>query len=162
MTNKNNKGDLLVIYTDGSCKNYKDLEERAREGGGGWGVVVVEPRTYLKGYAEPPQTNQSMELLAILEALKWIIATGREKTKSIQIYSDSMYAIGGLTSGQIDLYAEFDFDVPNGKVWRELHKIRKKLPRIVYFHVKGHAGNKFNHMADRMASEARKSKGVKT
>lgn len=146
----------LEIYTDGSCVNYKDLAVRAQKGHGGWAFIVVEPRLYINGFSPAPQTNQTMEMIAVRNAMGWAVANGHSR-RSIVIYSDSMYVIGGFQSGQIELYKEFDWDVPNGKLWKELYEAHHLIKRNLRFvHVKGHAGNKFNEMCDRMASRARK------
>jgi ribonuclease HI len=152
----------IPIFTDGSCVNYKDLTVRAKKGAGGWAFIVVgkypEGNIYRQGYLAPPQTNQTAELYAVLNALKWIVAERLERER-VTIHSDSLYAINGMISQFRHVAAETDFEgEANGDIWREMHKLAEKLPRLRFRHVRGHRGNKYNEMADRMASYARKTK----
>lgn len=149
----------VEIWTDGSCVNYKDLAERKRKGRGGWAFIVVHQdneRVYRKGHLPPPQTNQTAEMHAVLEAMKWI---RRELPYSARviIHSDSLYVINGIISHWRHQAAETNFEgEANGDIWREIHTVAEHLRFVRFRHVKGHAGNKFNEMADRMASFARK------
>ena len=152
----------IEIFTDGSCINYAELAKRAKHGHGGWAFVVVyqhaDGNVYRQGYLEPPQTNQTAELHAVLAAMRWIYA-GRLGKERVMITSDSLYVINGMISQWRHQAAETNFhDVPNGEIWRELHKLAERLPRVRFRHVKGHRGNKYNEMADRMASFARRTK----
>jgi ribonuclease HI len=150
----------LVIYTDGSCQNYKTAEERAKHGHGAWACVVVgEPNIYLSGFCPAPQTNNTMEMQAVLEALIWVHDT-RRQNEHILIRPDSLYVINGMISAWRHVAAETDFKGElNGEIWRKLHRYAEKTPRLRFAHVKGHTGkdvNKHNEMCDRIASTARK------
>ena len=72
---------MIKIYTDGSC-----LEN---PGNGGWAAIIIddEKKTQIKG-SKKNTTNNQMELLAPIEALKKI-----PRGSKIQIYTDSKYFI---------------------------------------------------------------------
>lgn len=149
----------LQIYTDGSCVNYKSPKQRAKHGCGGWAFIVRLPERnhYGHGFSAPPQTNQTMELQAVLEAMKWAIENGYTD-EFVTIRSDSLYVINGMVSHWRHEAAETDFEnVPNAELWRQLHHAGEKMRRLRFVHVKGHAGNKYNEMCDRIASRARRS-----
>lgn len=156
----------VEIYTDGSCVNYAAKGDRAKKGHGGWAFVVTygdtsDVREYRSGYLAPPQTNQTAELEAVKHALQWIEDNNLAGWR-VYIVSDSKYAINGMTSQFIHQAAQDGFDtVPNGSIWEEMHELAKRLPRVRYRHVRGHRGNKYNEMADRMASFARRTRGKK-
>ena len=79
----------LEIYTDGSLKKMGQ-----RSTFGGWAFYALREGNdfYHKSGSVAMTTNQRMELLAILEALKY--AQGiRQKGEKVIIYSDSAYAI---------------------------------------------------------------------
>ena len=85
-------------------------------------------------------TNNQAELTAILQALQALT-----KPCSIQLYTDSQYAIGVLGKGfkrksNLELLAHID----------ELAAIH----RLTYHWVQGHAANRLNQRADELAHSA--------
>jgi ribonuclease HI len=159
---KGTRASPVVIYTDGSCLNYKTEATRNEKGHGGWAFVVVRedgPNIYGKGFAHAPQTNNTMELQAVLEALRWVHDHGLENDH-ILIRPDSLYVINGMISAWRHVAAETNIEGElNGEIWRKLHRYAEKTPRLRFAHVKGHTGkdvNKHNEMCDRIASTARK------
>ena len=77
---------MIKIYTDGSC-----LEN---PGNGGWAAIIIddEKKTQIKG-SKKNTTNNQMELLAPIEALKKI-----PKGSEVQIFTDSKYVKSGITA----------------------------------------------------------------
>ena len=76
---------MIKIYTDGSClKN---------PGNGGWAAIIIDDgkKTQIKG-SKKNTTNNQMELLAPIEALKKI-----PKGSEVQIFTDSKYVKSGIT-----------------------------------------------------------------
>ena len=76
---------MIKIYTDGSC-----LEN---PGNGGWAAIIIDggKKTQIKG-SKKNTTNNQMELLAPIEALKKI-----PKGSKIEIFTDSKYVKLGIT-----------------------------------------------------------------
>ena len=76
---------MIKIYTDGSC-----LEN---PGNGGWAAIIIddEKKSQIKG-SKKNTTNNQMELLAPIEALKKI-----PKGSKIEIFTDSKYVKSGIT-----------------------------------------------------------------
>ena len=76
---------MIKIYTDGSC-----LEN---PGNGGWAAIIFNngQKTQIKG-SKKNTTNNQMELLAPIEALKKI-----PKGSKVQIFTDSKYVKSGIT-----------------------------------------------------------------
>lgn len=148
----------LTIYTDGSCQNYKNPETRKKKGHGGWAaIVLLDNNLYLHGFAHAPQTNQRMEIMAVLEALRWA-RSANFKNEDILIRTDSMHVINGCISGWMDQCDQLGWEgVANADLWRKMYKLTAQFPRLRFRHVKGHAGNKYNEMADRIASNARRN-----
>ena len=73
------------IYTDGSCIG--------NPGQGGWAAIILDEgkKTEIKG-SKKDTTNNQMELLAPIEALKKI-----PKGSKVQIFTDSKYVKSGIT-----------------------------------------------------------------
>ena len=104
-------------------------------------------------YIEKSTTNNRMELMAPIMALKKI-----KKSSQITIYTDSTYLKDGITIW-INNWKKNDWKSANKKpvknkdLWVILDKLtEKKL--IIWKWVKAHAGNKFNEIADKLATEA--------
>ncbi len=124
-----------VIYADGACLG--------NPGPGGWGVVVAEPAIEyreLSGGPYPATTNNKMEITAALEGLRDV-----EPGSEVIVRSDSSYVVNTMMLGW-KRKANEDF-------WRELD--REVATRKVRFEwVRGHAGDKHNERADKLAAAA--------
>jgi len=144
--------DILKIYTDGSSLANGKVGSRA-----GVGVFFGDgdPRNVSERLDGEPQTNQRAELQAIVRALE--IAPLKQP---VQIFSDSQYSINCVTQwahgwkrkGWVTAQGE---EVKNQDIIRTvLEKIdqRAKEGGNTYFQwVKGHAMDKGNVAADRLA-----------
>lgn len=123
---------MLSIYTDGSCLKNPN-------GPGGWALCIIEEDNtefYMSG-GEKSTTNNRMELKAVIEALK-CVKTG----DSCKIFSDSMLVIN-CASGKWKRKANLD-------LWDE-YNLAGKDKKIVFEWVKGHSGNKYNDIVDKLA-----------
>jgi ribonuclease HI len=87
-----------------------------------------------------------MELMAVIFALKSV----KQPIDSLTIYSDSMYVIGCATLGW-----KRKKNVLLWKLFDEVYENAKKLASEINFvHVKGHNGNRYNEMVDKLAVQA--------
>lgn len=133
ITNK----DSICIYTDGA---FRPSVNR-----GGWAYVVVKDNDIL--YSDyngaKVDSNNKMELFAVLKAMIYII-----KNKiSATIYTDSQYVWGCATQGwkrkcNTALWDKFDTYINLLKQ----HDLKYSIQWV-----KGHADNKFNNEADKLA-----------
>jgi ribonuclease HI len=138
-----NTNKYLEIYTDGACSG--------NPGPGGWGVVLIwdDIEKKLSGYEELT-TNNRMELKAAIEGLKSI-----KREVPIKIYTDSQYVKNGIT---LWMPKWLRSDWKNGKIknvdlWQELNSLVHRFS-IEWHWVRGHAGDKYNEMADELARNA--------
>ena len=136
-----------VIYTDGACSG--------NPGPGGWGAVILSEEkndTNISG-KENSTTNNRMELMAPIMALKKI-----KKTSQIVIYTDSIYLKNGITTW-IKNWEKNGWKSANKKpvknkdLWVTLNKL-SKVHVIDWKWIKAHAGNKYNEIADKLATTA--------
>jgi ribonuclease HI len=136
-----------IIYTDGACSG--------NPGPGGWGAIIIdekEKQIILSG-KEKSTTNNRMELTAPIMALKKI-----KKSSEIIIYTDSTYLKNGITVW-IKNWKKNGWKsasrkpVKNKDLWLVLNKLSERKS-IYWKWVKAHAGNKFNELADKLATEA--------
>jgi len=137
---------MIKIYTDGSC-----LEN---PGNGGWAAIIFmnNEKIIISG-CKKNTTNNQMELMAAIEALKKI-----PKDQEVQMYTDSKYVKMGITEwikkwSQNDWKTSSKQKVKNIELWKELNDISKKH-KIEWHWVKAHAGNPNNEEADELAKKA--------
>ena len=137
---------MIKIYTDGSC-----IEN---PGNGGWAAIIFmnNEKIAITGNKKNT-TNNQMELMAAIEALKKI-PTGQK----VQVYTDSKYVKMGITEwinkwSQNNWKTSSKQKVKNLELWTELNEISKKH-KIEWFWVKGHAGDPINEEVDTLAKKA--------
>ena len=137
---------MIKIYTDGSC-----LEN---PGNGGWAAIIIDggKKTQIKG-SKKNTTNNQMELLAPIEALKKI-----PKGSKIEIFTDSKYVKSGITewihNWKKNGWKTADKQkVKNRELWTELDFLANKF-EISWNWVKAHSTDKLNNEVDLIAREA--------
>ena len=140
---------MIKIYTDGSCIQ--------NPGNGGWAAIMLinNEKKAISGFKKNT-TNNQMELMAAIEALKKI-PIGEE----VQIYTDSKYVKMGITEwikkwSQNNWKTSSKKKVKNLELWKELSSISKKH-KIKWLWIKGHAGDPFNEEVDALAKKAAES-----
>ena len=139
-----------IIYTDGACTG--------NPGPGGWGAVIFEENKKQINISgkEPMTTNNRMELLAPIMAIKGI----KEKSE-ITVYTDSTYLKNGITDWikkweKNGWKSSNNQPVKNIDLWLELNKLCSEH-KISWNWVEGHSNNEFNNLADKLATEAIKN-----
>lgn len=141
----NNK---FIAYTDGACSN----NQAAGGQPGGWGVVFIDGRTFSGG--ESSTTNNRMELTAAIEALK-----NTPAGTTVEIFSDSAYLINAFQQKWIPNWLKRNWTTSQGKpvenqdLWKRLIKLEQERD-VVWIKVKGHSGDKYNELADKLAVAA--------
>ena len=139
-----------IIYTDGACSG--------NPGPGGWGAVIFDERKNQNNISGKVKdtTNNRMELMAPIMALKKI------KSKSdITIFTDSTDVKNGITewnkkrekNGWKNSNRK---PVKNKDLWIKLSDLCEKN-KIVWKWVKGHSNNRYNNLADELATAAIKN-----
>ncbi|MCL1814644.1 MAG: ribonuclease HI [Treponema sp.] len=150
----------LDIYTDGGCSG--------NPGPGGWAYVVVQ-KTFQgdsivaeEWGGERDTTNNRMELLAVISALKAMKARtdlGREDDpRQFTVHTDSQYVQKGITEW-IRTWKRNSWKtsekkpVKNQDLWVELDALSEELA-AAWEWIKGHAGNPYNERCDSMTQRA--------
>ena len=136
----------VTIYTDGACSG--------NPGKGGWGAILIfaKEKKYMSG-SKQLTTNNQMELTATIEALKAIL-----KPSNIALYTDSQYVKNGITSWIFN-WKKNGWKTANKKtvankdLWIELEKY-VDFHSVNWFWVKGHSGDHYTEIADKLAVKA--------
>ena len=157
---------MFHIYVDGSCLGNQNVDQ---ETPAGWGVVVVTGSNDLgRGNGEifhefngrvitdPDDSkfigaevgsNNTAELTALAEALRWSLSEGGDS--AIVIKTDSQYA-GNQATGNWKAKANRELVAHVQALWNEVSQLRD----LSWDHVKAHSGHRWNERADHLAIRA--------
>lgn len=141
--------DKIIIYTDGACSN-----NQSNQNFGGFGAVLIYNEHVKKIYGgQKNTTNNIMELTAIIESLK----TLKTNKIPVHVFSDSAYIVNCINSKWYVNWRKNGWKtskktpVENRALWEELLSLIENLQSFEISKVKGHAGDKYNEMADELA-----------
>ena len=137
---------MIKIYTDGSC-----LEN---PGNGGWAaIIIIKKEKKIISGNQKNTTNNRMELLAPIEALKTL-----KINSEIEIITDSKYVKLGITEW-INNWKKNGWktankkEVKNIELWKELDSLVENF-NIKWSWVKGHSTDQLNNEVDLIAKKA--------
>lgn len=138
----------MIIYTDGACSG--------NPGPGGFGVVVLDDNeNFITFHREECKntTNNREELKAIL----WTFLNYGKPENPPAVYSDSAYAVNTLTSWMFNWQKNnwkksdnqkpenLDLIIPYFTYWDWGYRINLQK-------IKGHSNQKWNELADKLAT----------
>lgn len=140
--------EKIIVFTDGSS--------RGNPGPGGYGAIIVNKRedhVWEIGGRDEKTTNNRMELLAVIEALKRL----KDTDQKIEIHTDSSYIINGVTKWvkgwqKNNWKTATKSPVLNQDLWQKLLDNSDKKD-IVWKYAPGHSGVVGNERADTIATE---------
>jgi ribonuclease HI len=141
-------GELRTVYTDGACSG--------NPGPGGWAWAVAPRGEPQASGSEPSTTNQRMELLAALSALRELGA----QPGPIEVVSDSQYVVkcfteqwweGWIRRGWKNSQRE---PVANRDLWEPLIDLVRRRGGVTFRWVRGHDGDAMNELVDALAVSA--------
>ena len=136
---------MIKIYTDVACKG--------NPGVGGWGAIIMQDEKNIELFGgENETTNNRMELMAVIMALKEI-----SSNLELTIYTDSTYVQKGISdwikNWKVNNWrSSSKKPVKNKDLWIELDEAEGSR-KINWEWVKGHAGNEGNEKADELANQ---------
>lgn len=142
----------VTIYTDGACSG--------NPGPGGWSAILIykDHKKEISG-SEPETTNNRMELMAVINALKSL-----NQECEVDLYTDSSYIVNAFEKGWIYNWRENGWrtkdkePVKNQDLWEELYQLTQKH-KINWIKVKGHSDNEYNNLCDKLARKQIKNGG---
>lgn len=143
----------MIIYTDGACSR--------NPGPGGFGVVVLDDNEKIielhQEHIDLDTTNNREELKAILWAMIKYGKPAAAGENPPVVYSDSAYSVNTLTSWMFSWqkkgWLKSDNNVPeNLDLIKPFYTLWTQGYRINLKKVIGHSGNKWNELADQLAT----------
>jgi ribonuclease HI len=136
---------MKTIHTDGAC--------RGNPGPGGW--AWASGVDHFASGAEPHTTNQRMEVIAVIEALK------ENPDSPLEIVSDSNYVVKCFNDKWYLGWRRRNWKnsqgqpVANRDLWETLFSLSIDAERELTFSwVKGHSGDLMNDFVDDLATTA--------
>lgn len=138
---------MIEIYTDGAASG--------NPGPGGFGAILRSGKHYkeLSGGFRLT-TNNRMELLAVIVALKALKAPGQQ----VMVFSDSKYVVDSVEKGWVFGWVQKAFkDKKNKDLWLQYLQ-QHKLHHVKFKWIKGHNEHPENERCDQLAVAASKDK----
>ncbi len=139
-------GNIVEIFADGACSG--------NPGPGGYGAVLKFGREFreISGY-EIETTNNRMEMMAVIEALKQL-----KRPCKVRVTTDSEYVVKGMTEWlpewiKRNWVTAQKKPVLNKSLWEKLLKLSQQH-KIEWKWIKGHNGHPYNERCDQLAREA--------
>lgn len=134
----------VTIYSDGACKG--------NPGPGGWGALLIwrdKEKELFGGQANT--TNNRMEMLAVIEALKLL-----KRPCRVNLYTDSQYVMKGMTEWLAGWKTRrwltaAKQPVKNSDLWQQIDALAQ-FHQIHWHWVRGHQGDAGNERADQLAN----------
>ena len=134
----------IKIYTDGACSG--------NPGKGAFAFIILNDNNdvickFTKGFNLT--TNNRMELMAVIESLKYL--KKNSIFNNIEIYSDSKYVVDAINKNWLNNWILKNFkNVKNIDLWRNYIDISSNF-NIKFYWVEGHSINRFNNECDKLA-----------
>lgn len=152
---------VIDIYTDGACKS--------NPGEGGFSYLIkMNNVIYKYAQGELTTTNNRMELSAVLFAFNAIknIEIDSKLQYDINVHSDSRYVTDAVNKNWLFNWVRRGFlNVKNTDLWSQVYLLISPLMlqsnvKVNFVWVKGHSGNYYNEIVDKLASQACGKQGV--
>jgi len=143
----------IIIHTDGACSG--------NPGPGGWAAVLTSGkhrREISGGFRRT--TNNRMELMAVIEALKRI-----KRPSKVTVYSDSQYVVNAMSKGWAERWRANGWKrtpkekALNPDLWAELLD-QAARHETEFRWVRGHDGDEENELCDRLSVQASKGEDL--
>lgn len=142
--------NLIPLSPTGAIAVFTDGSANSQDRSGGWAWVAIDGFGGIETDcgAHKDTTNNQMELCAPAKALEELLKSFGPRT--ILVFSDSQYMIKGITDRTRKRNRNVSW-------WNRLDRAVDAHQCVEFEHVKGHTGNEFNEMADKLAVLARKA-----
>lgn len=144
---------IYDAYTDGSVGP-------TNPGAGGFAWLLLDEQgaeaARRSGGLAYPQTNNTAEIMAVIDLFDWLPAG-----TMVRVHSDSQYVVQGYTQWSMAWvlqrwHTKAGKPVKNADLWRRLLRAGA-VHEPTFYHVKGHVpggGNRWNELADELAGVA--------
>lgn len=122
----------IIVYSDGSCHTQLLT--------GAWAaILLVSGRKFVISGTAQATTHNRMELMAVIEAIKWILTEYPDA--AVRVYSDSQYVVG-LEGRKIKIrlanyQTKAGNNIQNVDLVRELWQLQERI-KVDFVKVEAH------------------------
>ncbi|KPN79234.1 Ribonuclease H1 [Apilactobacillus kunkeei] len=155
------KSGSIRLYSDGGSRNHGNkLGQHVKEDDkAAWAYLII--RNGKKHYASDGEfgaTNNKMEVLGLVNALRYIIDHGWQN-ESIDAILDSKYVLDSITKGWLNSWRRRGWKKSDGSViknkdeFMQLSALLSQFKHLNFKWTKGHAENAGNNFVDKLLND---------
>lgn len=148
----------VIIYTDGGSRNTGNRKHQhvKKTDKSAWAFLII-----LRGHrcqdtgSEWGATNNRMEIMGLLRALKWLLAHHDEHLPAIEV-ADSRYVLNVITKGWLFNWQRHGWRLSSGRpvknrqLWQTMARLLPRFADLQFQWTKGHANSAGNNFVDRL------------
>lgn len=151
----------IIVYTDGGSRNHGNVRGGHVKASdkAAWAFLIKDGKQkYSKSGGEFGATNNRMEIMAFLEALKYLRSKDMQN-RQIDVVMDSKYVLDAIQKGWLAGWRRRGWTKSDGsklqnkQLWQRVDANLKDFPKIQYFWTKGHAEDKGNVFVDHLLNK---------
>lgn len=160
LTTKNSTAKIQ-IWTDGGSRNHgnKKGQHVKKADPAAWAFCVVKAgKKYTSSAGEYGSTNNRMEVMALVKALKFIGRQGWQN-EEIRATLDSKYVLDAITKNWLVGWKKRNWQtaggtqVANQELWQEIDQLLPYFTQLKFEWTKGHAKNSGNILVDQLLND---------
>ncbi|GEN94162.1 ribonuclease H family protein [Pediococcus ethanolidurans] len=165
-----NPTESIVVYTDGGSRNTGNVNggHVKKQDKAAWAYLIeTDGQQYSDSKGEFGATNNRMEIMALIEALKWL-ETNLDSKAKIAIVADSQYVLNAIQKHWLAGWKRRGWKrgsgqpLANSELWRQLDQLLGHFPNLHYYWTKGHATNRGNVFVDTLLNQTMDQMSTKT
>ncbi|BDZ30712.1 ribonuclease H family protein [Lactiplantibacillus brownii] len=151
----------VVVYTDGGNRNTGNVQggQVKPTDKSAWAFQMTAASKTVTGTSgEWGATNNRMEIMALLQALSYLIETKQTETP-ILIVMDSKYVLDAIQKGWLTGWEKRGWrragnqPLENSELWRLMAQSLQQFSKLSFKWVKGHATTDGNNLVDHLLNE---------
>lgn len=170
---KNDAADYhgeVIVYTDGGSRNHGNVQGGHVKAGdkAAWAFLIKNgSQKHSKSGGEFGATNNRMEIMALLEALKSLRSKGMQDDQ-IDVVMDSKYVLDAIQKGWLAGWRRRGWTraggakLQNKQLWQSIDANLRDFPKIQYYWTKGHADDEGNIFVDHLLNKTMDKMGKKS
>lgn len=151
----------IIVYTDGGSRNHGNFRGGHVKAGdkAAWAFLVqTSGQKYSQSGGEFGATNNRMEIMAFLEALKYLKRQGLQNDR-IDFVMDSKYVLDAIQKGWLAGWRRRGWNKSDGsklqnkQLWQLVDANLRDFPIVRYYWTKGHADDEGNVFVDHLLNQ---------
>lgn len=151
----------VIVYTDGGNRNTGNVQggQVKPTDKSAWAFqITMGGRTITGTSGEWGATNNRMEIMALLQALSYLL-TAKQATTNILVIMDSKYVLDAIQKGWLRGWKQRGWrragnqPLANSELWRLIDTALSQFTNLAFKWVKGHATTAGNNLVDQLLNQ---------